>query len=1107
MLFKAPGNPMPPRQRLLNQTLRVMRITAFFLFVLCMQVSATGLGQKITLSLKDVPLSRVFDEISRQAGVSVVYKEALLAKAQPVSIDVHDATIQQVLLVCLKDQPFSYRIEDGLIVIQSQPSPAPDLIRGNRSSPPSAEIHGRVTDSTGAPLAGASVQIRGAKRGVQTDGNGVFRLSGIQDGDILDISFTGFLKKEIKVTSQVNFSIVLTRSSSPLDEVQIVAYGTTTTRLNVGSIAKVSSEVIEEQPVTNPLNAIEGRVAGVFVQTQNGLPGGNVTIQVRGQNSITAGLDPLYVVDGVPFTSTALNSLVNYNLVAINGNVSPLNSIPPGEIESIEILKDADATAIYGSRGSNGVVLITTKRGKAGKTKLDISVNEGATSLAEKSHFMDLKQYLALSREGFKNDGTTPSSDPNSPYYAPFLTVWDTTKSTDWQKFLFGNINHVTQGNATLSGGTTNTNFVLGGNFRKEGSVLPGNSSYEREGVYMNVNHNYQNFHGMFSVSYTSDKNNLLANSVATSALSLAPDYPIYNPDGTFNWYTNNPLAWVEQKNYNNTSNLVLSGLLKYDILPNLFVKADFGYTKITSDMTTTVPGITNDPSFGIPSEATYGSVYNQTFLVEPQAQYTQQLGKGKLTILAGSTFQQSLTDGWSVLGSNYSSDQFLDQISYAGLLNTPSNTYSQYKYFSIFSRINYVFDDKYILDLTGRRDGSSKFGPQNEYGNFGSAGAGWIFSEENFIKRTFKALSHGKIRGSYGVTGNDQITPYQYIATYTNGYTSYQGTTPLNPSTVANGKYGWERNRKAEIGLDFGFLKDRIFLTVDAYENRCNNLLVKYPLPYTSGLFASYQANLPALIQNKGLEFQLTTQNFQTKHFQWETTVNLTLPNNKLLAFPGLNTTAYANTYVVGKDLSIIKGWQFTGVDPQTGIAQFKDQDHDGKLSYPNDYVVIGKTSPDYYGGMGNTFKYNGFQLNIFFQFVGQHSKTGTPDLTTPYYSDNSFTNTLNRWQKPGDITTVQLAAEGGNAASANAWNNIPQSSLAIINTNYVRLKNISLSYNLPGSLARKGHFQQVKLYIQGQDLLVFTKDKNIDPETLSGNNNTVPVLKSIVGGIQITL
>ncbi|WP_184547318.1 SusC/RagA family TonB-linked outer membrane protein [Mucilaginibacter sp. FT3.2] len=970
------------------------------------------------------------------------------------------------------------------------------------TTPNVRQVQGKVTDEQGNPLPGATIKIKNGTVATSTDKEGKFVLSNLPLKGALTVSFVGFqtLETSIPINYSNEMIIRLKADANSLNEVQVIGYGTTTKRLNTGSISTISSADIEKQPVTNVLSAISGRASGVFVQQANGLPGGGVNIQIRGKGSILAGTNPLYVIDGVPFSSTP----VTYDLStsSLNGAVSPFNSINPDDIESISILKDVDATAIYGSRGSNGVVLITTKQGKAGKTKVDLNLSRGFNTIASYPSVLNLQQYLQLRREAFKNDGLTPSSDPTSSSYAPDLTIWSQTESTNFPKYLLGSTGHVTNFQGSVSGGDKNTTFSIGGNYHSETTVLIGDSYYQRGGLRYSLQHHSLN--NKFSISlsgtYTLDNNRLIDPALSFQGdLFLPPNFPLRTPVGDINWASGiNPLGDSKAQSIVKTNNFVTNLVLKYNISSDLTFSSSVGYNKINIDQTQTFPKSSQNPAYSPINSAIFNNSSNQSIIVEPQLNYKKQFKNSTLNLLTGGTFQSSLNQGLLINVSNFSNDALLNNISSAGSIDGINNSYLQYKYVSVFGRANYNINDKYIVNASIRRDGSSRFGPGNQFGTFGAVGAAWLFSKENWFKNMLPFISYGKLRGSYGIVGNDQIPDYQYLSTYSNSGQYYQDIAGLQPSRISNADFHWEVNKKLEAAIELGFFTDRILLTVNRYQSRSSNQLVSYAIPTITG-FKSYQANLPAVVQNTGWEFELNTKNIQEKDFSWTTTFNITVPKNKLVSFQNLAGSSYANTLVIGEDITRVYGYRLTSVDPSTGNATYAPQPGSTSTS-PYFYNTIGKTTPDFYGGFGNTFTYKHWQLDIFGQFVKQMARGDI--LYSPGIATNSYQYLLNRWQKPGDITNVPKA-------STNIDYNFAGSSVNYFDASYFRLKNVALSYTLTKGWASSLGIDQLKIYGQGQNLYTLWHKNNpfLDPESGAfGYSANLPPMRSIVLGVQIT-
>ncbi|MDN3584562.1 SusC/RagA family TonB-linked outer membrane protein [Mucilaginibacter flavus] len=968
----------------------------------------------------------------------------------------------------------------------------------------SSIINGIVVDELEKPLPMATIKIHSSNTVSLTGVDGKFILNIAENTtDTLIVSFIGYqtTKLPINGTIPLPLTIHLKAETGSLNEVQIIGYGTTTKRLNTGSVSTITSKDIEQQPVTNVLSALSGKAPGVYVQTNNGLPGGDIAIQIRGPGSLTAGTNPLYIIDGVPYLSSSLvaNSALGSG---INGAISPLNSINPGDIESISILKDADATAIYGSRGANGVVLITTKKGANGKIKTDFNLYEGVAKVANFPKLLNLTDYLAIRKEAFINDGLIPSSNPLSPSYAPDLTIWDTQKSTDWAKYILGGTGHITNVQTSISGGDAQSNFDIGANYRTESSVLPGTNQYQRGGVHMSLQHTSQDgkFNISMSTSYTQDNNNLVNPAIALSSdILLPPDFPIYNPDGTLNFLNgNNPLASVKNTSHIETENIITNALIGYKILPGLQIKLSTGLNNLSMKQVMVNPKAAVDPQYQPVSYTIFGSNSNKSFLLEPQLVYNLQMNKSKFDLLFGGTWQETQTKSETIFATNFNSESLLENLASAATLH-PSNADIDYKYVSVFGRITYNFDDRYIINASVRRDGSSRFGPGNQFGNFGAVGIGWLFSNEHFIKNNLNWLSYGKLRGSFGITGNDQISDYQYLSTYQSSNNVYQNVNGLAPTKIANANFRWESNKKLDAGLEIGLLKDRILLTTDYFENRSGNQLVNYALPYLTG-FNSYEANIPAVIKNTGWEIQLLTKNIVGQHFRWSTNFNITTTKNRLVNFPGLANSGYANIYIVGESISRAYGFKYAGADPQTGVSlyQLTGGGTSSNPSFDNFYKTIGDNNPSLYGGISNAFTYKNFQLDFSGQFA-KHSLAG--GILPPGSLSNDFALALSRWQAAGNVTNVPKATTSFNDFYYTL------SSANFFKANYFRLKNVSLSYTFPTDWLKNNKLTALRIYAQAENLLTIW-DRNAalyDPE--SGASANVQPMRTITLGIQITL
>jgi TonB-linked SusC/RagA family outer membrane protein len=1074
--------------------------------------NAQILEREVHVEVRDVPLREALATVAASINVRLVYSADHFDLTRRVSITEGTHSLREVLDELFSPAVVKYKVHEREAIVTIKVVRETDGTQGRAGKQEPVIVTGKVTDQRGLPMAGVNVIVKGTTTGTTTDSNGDFSLS--TDSDlVLVFSFIGYKSREMAISQQTVFTVVLEDDVTNLNEVVVNAgYWDVKDRELTGNIGQVKAEDIQKSPVSNPIAAIQGRLTGVEVVQQTGVPGGNFKVRIRGTNSIANGNDPLYIIDGVPyitnsqsFSATSGQILGNPNPGAGQGS-SPLNGLNPSDIESIEVLKDADATSIYGSRGANGVVLITTKKGRAGTTKVDFSLYSGISSVARKVNLLSTENYVELRNEAFSNDNITPTAGN-----ARDLTVWDTTRYTDWQEELLGGNARTNDMQLSLSGGDKATQFFIGTGYHGETTVFPGENSDRRISTHANVTNNSfsDRLQTSMSAIFSASRTNLLSLDLTDQALRLSPNAPaLYNEDGTISW-TNwsssfeNPLAYLDRKYEGLTYNLVGNLTGGYKIMDALEVRVSAGYTLNSTAATRLVPISSLDPSIrAIAPNTTHFS--NSTFrnwVVEPQAVWNPSIGRSKFSALAGGTFLSQTTEGLAQTGVGFASEALMKNIAAATTRGTSTNYFSEYRYSAAFGRLNYSYDEKYILNLTGRRDGSSRFGPGKQFANFGAAGAAWIFSREAFLADNLPILSFGKLRVSYGTTGNDQLGDYQYLDAYTiNGSGSYQGGNGITPARLSNPQFGWETNRKFETGLEFGLWSDRMLGSVSYYRNRSSNQLVGFPLPATAG-FASIQGNFPATVQNTGLELELSTRNVQTPDFEWTSSLNITIPRNELIEFPELELfPAYANTYVIGEPLSIVKLYNYTGLDQATGLYTFEDVNQDGRFDI-QDKQVIRFLGQRLFGGLTNQLRYKQVSLDFLFQFVqqsGYDMLTGIPGSAMV----NQRAEAINRWQSPADNTAVSKPTTTG----GNLTNLYFQSSDAVTNAvSFVRLRNASLSYTLNQQNLDRLRLRQTIFFLQGQNLLLFTKYKGIDPETW--NSGSLPPLRTITAGIRVTL
>lgn len=1115
----------------IKKLLLIMKITAIFLFAALMQVSAAGLAQRLTLVKKDATLKQVFDAVNKQTNYNFVWSADQLNINQPVNADFKDTPLLEVLDKCLSNTGMTYTIEDKTVVIKKKDESFIDKAQALFAQ---VAVSGKVVDETGQPMMGVTVKERNKPaNATATDSKGAYTLTVTAPESVIAFTFVGYEAQELAARDLPNGSTIMMKAVvTNLHEVAISkGYYTEKQELSTADVSIVTAKEIGEQPVSDPIQALIGRVAGLNIQQTSGMPGAYAKIQIRGQNSIANGNDPLYIIDGVTFSSLSLSSTAvgigatgsGNSLSNLTGNgLSPFNGLNPADIESIEVLKDADATAIYGSRGANGVILITTKRGKVGDTKVNFDFSQGVGQVGRFMDLLNTQQYLTMRREAFKNDGLIVPSIQTKPTDNNYDIngVWDTTRYTNWQKVMIGGNANFTNAQGSVSGGSANTQFLLGFGYTDQGTVFPGNYSDQKASAHINLTHSSQNqrFGAQFTASYVHD-NNILPTSDYTSLITTAPDAPaLYDKNGNVNWqvyngnatFGLNPAGSSLATATSTTDNLISNLNLRYQILPGLELKSSFGYNHDQMNQNTFVPlSSLAPPNNTSPNSRshTFATTYFSSWIIEPQLTYQKALGTGKLDFLAGSTFQQNQISSLTQGSNGYVSDALITNPGAASTIYLDGSNYVLYRYTAIYGRIGYNRQEKYILNLTARRDGSSRFGPGKQFGNFGAVGAAWIFFKEKFVQDALPWLSFGKLRASYGTSGNDQIQDYQFLSTYNAPYSmTYQGFTGLAPTRLTNLDFAWEVVKKLEVGLELGFLKDRINLSANYYRDRTGNQLVGLSEPYVTG-FNSIQYNLPAVVQNSGVELLLNTVNVKTKDFTWTSALNLTVPSNKLVSFPNLaNFAAYRNRYVVGQSLFIKKVFHNTGVNPQTGFYSFATNNTTGYPSSPQDQVVAQPVTQHYYGGFQNSFSYKAFTMDIFIQYVNQTAYGYQNAFNTPGYANyyNQPTLVLNRWQNPGALTNVQRFGTGFSSVG-NPYGYFTGSDGIITGASFLRLKNVALSWQLPATWKEKIGLKNARIYVQGQNLLTITKYIGPDPET--SGTLSLPPLRMVTTGLQVGL
>lgn len=1103
----------------LRKTLFVMSslFTISFISTLCsgMLLAANTMGQsirdvKITVDFNETPLSEVFDFIASETNFDFALNPSIEKREGKVTLMAEDETVATVLEEVGKQARLSFR-QNGKTILVKGAKRKPKGPPPEQKTKPQQDrsIQGKVTDDSGNPLPGASILIQGTNIGTIADAEGNFRMiipqTQVDSGKelVLEISFIGFETQQIPIGDRTIIDVSMVVSSTALEGVEVVSTGyyDIEQRLNPGNIVKLDAQTIENQPVSNPLQTLQGRLTGVSITQRSGVPGSNFDIQIRGLNSLREeGNDPLYLINGVPYPSQSLS----FNGGLLNtGGINPLNFINPNDIKSIEILKDADATAIYGSRGANGVVRITTKQGKSGKLRVVYSGSVGSGSLDKKLDVLNTEQYLTMRNEAFANDEREPRDtdfDVNG--------TWSTERDTDWQEELLGGSSSFSNHQLTFSGGSGSTTFLFGINHLKETTIFSDEFADSKTSGNLNLNFTSpdQSFKLDFLGNFSINNNELPFINFPGIAVTLAPNAPaLRNEDGSLNWENgsfDNPLASLLQESDTRTANWVTNLNLSYRLVDGLYIKSSFGYTELQSDEVFIRPIAAVNPfQVGeIEGRSFFGNSSVSTWIVEPQMEYQKLINNHEITFLVGTTFQETNTDRQSIDATGYDSDALLRNPLAAEIVEIGSVDNSEYRFNSVYSRLNYVYNEKYVVNLTGRRDGSSRFGPGRQFANFGAIGIAWVFSNEGFIADNLGFLSTGKLRGSYGVTGSDQIGNYQFLELWNPTDFGYDGIQGLAPNNLLNENFAWEETTKSEIGLELGLFRDRLQLNTSYFQNSSSNQLISQPLPGSAG-FTSVQSNFPAEVENSGWEVELNSINLSKGNFKWSTSFNISILRNELVSFDNIEGTPFANQYAVGEPLSVLYLFNYTGVDPETGLATFQNVDGNERLT-PDDRLPLGNREQDFFGGLQNTLSYKGFTLDFLFRFVKQQGLDYNFYFGIPGQFSNQPVYVLDRWQSPGDITGTPKFTQTGLGAAANR--NIGSSNNIFTDASFIRLQNVSLRYDIPTSVIQKYRLEGVSIILRGQNLLTLTGYRGWDPETQS---LSLPPLRTITAGVTVTL
>lgn len=971
-------------------------------------------------------------------------------------------------------------------------------------------IQGKVVSSTdGNALAGVSVLVKGESAGTSTDDEGRFTISNVKPGITLIFTFVGYERKEVQLANQNELRVELDPVASSLEQVVVVGYGTRKKRDITGAISSINVEDINNTPVKNVLSAMQGRIAGMQVISNSGAPGDGISVVIRGQSSLNAGNSPLYVIDGIPIESGSLSQLNGHNSHGLN----PLSYINPSDIASIEVLKDASSTAIYGSRAANGVVMITTKSGRDGKARINLNYYTGISNIGRHLDVLNASEWRSNVLDAYKNlDDYNNATTPSVPHW----TVLDSLNpmnngDIDWQREMYRTA-YQNQADISVDGGTEKARYALSTSLLDQDGIFLG-SNYKRITSKLNtdfdispkvkVGYNFMFAHELNDrINAGGDGNESLVQSI----LTRPPTYSLTYPDGSpINYFIGkrNPVGLAKEvTQLNKTNRLIGKQYVEYEILKNLTLRADvsidFLSMKEDEFFPTTVdyrPGynrgaVRSSTNFTWANQdyLTYKTTFSEDHNLGVMAGFSQQGWKFEVTGLDGMYFASDRVQ--TLNGAGTISNQEVNRTDEHGLV-------------SYFGRVEYDYKGKYLFQANLRADGSSRFGKNNRFGYFPSASAAWRFTDES-VFRGLAFLNDGKIRMSVGQTGNEAIGNYTSQGEYTIG-TNYLENSGASPTVMPNTSLTWETSTQYDIGLDLSLFNYRLTLAADAYIKNTSDLLFGVPIPRTTG-FSTITQNL-GKIENKGLEMALTTRNFVGK-FKWNSEFNISFNRNKIVSLPeailtnGFIQNGKFHILRVGQPIGVFYGYRFLGVYADSkdnsksvrygssngkvfggGDPIWEDKNGDNVIN-SEDRMIIGNAQPSFVGGFNNDFSYANFSLSVFYQFsYGNQIYSDLNRLRNSVRSyDNVSRDALNRWKQPGDQTNYPRPIRSDpletDSRVSDRW---------IEDGSYLKLKNVRLSYDFPKSMIDRLNINQLKVYVSGENLLTWTKYTGYDPDVNS--------------------
>lgn len=1069
------------------------------------------LNRSVTVDIDNLTIRSAIDRLEKAGSIRFVYSPRQIQSGQRVTLHSQDEKLASVLDRLFRPLSIHWEVVGGQIVlrrISASLVPTPDALTSLNNlmiAGIARTITGRVTDSeTGAGLPGVNVVEKNGTRGASTDGDGRYSVTVSDNATTLVFSSIGYQRQEVAIGNRSVIDVPMRADPQSLNEVVVIGYGQKEKKNLTSAVSQVTGEEIQNIPIAAPDQLIQGRAAGVQISSSSGVPGSGNTVRIRGTSSFSPGSpasQPLYVIDGVFVNNVPLGTAGFGTEQQI---ANPLADLNPADIQSIEVLKDANATAIYGSRGANGVIIITTKRGNFNaKPKISIGGYYGVGRAWRLPQITNGPQTAQLLNEAWQNDiadGIRPASP--LPYPTPAsVPTYDRIPEL-FRSAPTANID------ASLTGGDRNTSFFIGGSyFTQDGILRPYtfNRATGRINIDQIVNDKFKiSTSTTFASSFRRGAPNDNSIGVMLVGLGAANMYPLFNPDGSYNYNLLffNPVAMVRELDERSRGLRIINNTFgEYELARNLIFRTSWSIDFNQANNSNFDPQRRKGP--GNPATGFEDTRRNITWINEQTLRYRWLPSTDHdLNFLIGNTAQRTTYKFFGVTGNNYPNDD-LRNISSAGLRDGYGGG-SANTLLSFFGRVDYAFRNKYLFDVNMRADASSRFGANNRWGYFPSVGAAWRISDEDFMKSQ-NLFSNLKLRASWGLTGSQEtISEFAAQGLWTGG-ANYQLEPGTIPSQLANPDLKWEQTRQWNLGLDAGFWQNRLTVELNVYDKFTSGVLINKPVPMSTG-FSTIAFN-GGDMSNRGIELGLNAGILRGKDLSWDVNFNISRNVNKIVRLDADYLEPFSRRFIIFRQGNPVNGfwlWNQTGVNPETGDAVYQDVDGNGRIN-DDDRLILGSNQPDFFGGLNTTLRYKGFDLNAFFNFeVGQEvvnwstffmvhggTRRNNTNGTATY---GFYTRQLDRWQKPGDVTDIPRL---GGRNMANNYNLF--TSRALEDGSYARLKTLTLGYTLPRPLLNRLRLSTVRVYVMGTNLLTFTNYSGLDPEINAGGG------KGTVGGVEM--